>query len=424
MLDILVALTLIALLVPLVLAMALRARRRGSTLFDRQRCAGRFQVPFDHLTFASAGRVGGAGALFNVLGGSMSLAGPRPIAPREAAGLPPAARDRFLVRPGILSPFAIRRRLGIAFESEIETDIDYVYRLTTGRWLGVIARSLFGALLGGKASSEAASPAIADAGTFADAEPETSEWLDFFGVRIANLTMNDAIDKLLDEALRPGTAMVNFVNPHCLNVAYVDDAYRAVLDRSTFILPDGIGLHQGCRILGCRFNSNVNGTDLFPRLCERLAGEGASLYLLGASPGAAEASAAAMVERFPNLVIAGTRDGYFPAGESGSVVEEVNASGADVLLVAMGVPRQELWIDAHRSHLEVPLVMGVGGLFDYYSGRIPRAPEWVREVGMEWVWRLLQEPGRMWRRYLVGNFLFMYRVWKQARGVSPRTAAG
>ena len=81
----------------------------------------------------------------------------------------------------------------------------------------------------------------------------------------------------------------------------------------------------------------------------------------------------------------------------------------------MGVPRQEKWIEKHRHTLNVPLCMSVGGLFDYYSGRIPRAPQWVREIGMEWVWRLLQEPGRMWRRYLLGNFLFMFRVWKQAR---------
>ncbi len=229
--------------------------------------------------------------------------------------------------------------------------------------------------------------------------------------------MDAALDRL-DQAIDDDVArMVNFVNPHCLNVSCDHPGYREVLQRSHFILPDGIGLHQGCRLLGCRFNSNINGTDLFPRLCEMLAETGRSIYLLGAQPGAAAASAETMQKRFPRLVVAGTRDGYFETAEEDAIIQEINASGADVLLVAMGVPRQELWIDRHLPNLEVGLAMGVGGLFDYYSGRIPRAPQWVREIGMEWVWRLLQEPGRMWKRYLVGNFVFLFRVWRQARAV-------
>ncbi len=92
-----------------------------------------------------------------------------------------------------------------------------------------------------------------------------------------------------------------------------------------------------------------------------------------------------------------------------------DATGAAILLVAFGVPRQELWIDGWRGRLEPPVCLGVGGLFDFYSGRIPRAPLWMREIGLEWVWRLLQEPRRMWRRYVIGNPLFLFRVWRQAR---------
>jgi N-acetylglucosaminyldiphosphoundecaprenol N-acetyl-beta-D-mannosaminyltransferase len=150
-------------------------------------------------------------------------------------------------------------------------------------------------------------------------------------------------------------------------------------------------------------------------LCESAARAGLPIYLLGARPGIARAAADAMVQRYPELVVAGARDGYFQSDEEPGVVDAINASGARILLVAFGAPRQELWIARWRDRLEVPVAMGVGGLFDFYSGRIARAPVWMREIGLEWVYRLMQEPGRMWRRYVIGNPLFLYRVWQQAR---------
>jgi len=122
-----------------------------------------------------------------------------------------------------------------------------------------------------------------------------------------------------------------------------------------------------------------------------------------------------MVQRFPDLRIAGARDGYFTTEEEPAVVAEINDSGAAILLVAFGVPRQELWIASRRNELKTPVCLGVGGLFDFYSGRIARAPVWMREIGLEWVWRMLQEPKRMWRRYIIGNPLFLSRVWRQMR---------
>jgi N-acetylglucosaminyldiphosphoundecaprenol N-acetyl-beta-D-mannosaminyltransferase len=168
-------------------------------------------------------------------------------------------------------------------------------------------------------------------------------------------------------------------------------------------------------MLGQGLRANVNGTDLFPHLCEAAARENLPIFLLGARPGIAQAAADAMVQRYPDLKVAGARDGYFGPDEDKTVVEAINASGAQILLAAFGAPRQELWIARWREHLTVAVAMGVGGLFDFYSGRIPRAPVWMREIGLEWVYRLLQEPGRMWRRYVIGNPIFLYRVWQQAR---------
>lgn len=163
---------------------------------------------------------------------------------------------------------------------------------------------------------------------------------------------------------------------------------------------------------------NINGTDFFPRLCERAANTGLKLYLLGGLPGVAALAAQAMQKRYPKLIIAGTRDGYFDHTQESDVINSINLSGADILLVGMGAPKQELWLARHRGQLQPSVCMGVGGLFDFYSGRIPRAPVWMREIGMEWAWRIAQEPGRMWRRYIVGNPLFLYRVWLQRQRAS------
>ena len=113
------------------------------------------------------------------------------------------------------------------------------------------------------------------------------------------------------------------------------------------------------------------------------------------------------------MKIAGFHDGYFTEQQESSIIEMINHSGAAILLVGFGVPKQELWLALNREQLNPSVCMGIGGLFDYYSGRIPRAPVWMREIGLEWSWRLMQEPSRMWKRYIIGNPLFLYRVWLQ-----------
>ena len=137
--------------------------------------------------------------------------------------------------------------------------------------------------------------------------------------------------------------------------------------------------------------------------------------LLGARDGIAAAAAASMTARTPGLVVSGTHHGYIaePQAEA-RIIDTINASGAGIVLVAMGVPAQELWIARNRHRLTAPVVIGVGGLFDYYSGRIARAPLPLRKAGLEWAWRLAQEPRRLARRYLLGNVEFMARLaWQR-----------
>jgi N-acetylglucosaminyldiphosphoundecaprenol N-acetyl-beta-D-mannosaminyltransferase len=296
----------------------------------------------------------------------------------------------------------VRRRIGIAHGRESALDRDFVYRQSVKGDLGLAARSLVTGVLGGGA-----------------AQAEVPPVLNFFGIPVVNTTMAEAVDWILgacapQDGSDPACLRLAFVNPDCLNLAWGNPDYREALRQAERVLPDGIGIHIGCRMLGQGLRENVNGTDMFPLLCEAAAEAGRSLYLVGARPGIAAAAAEAMQMRYPSLRVAGVRDGYFAPEEESAVVESINSSGADLLLVAFGAPRQDLWIARHRQALKPRVAMGVGGLFDFYSGRIPRAPVWMRELGLEWLYRLMQEPGRMWRRYVIGNPLFLYRVWRQA----------
>ena len=404
--DLVLSLSGVLLLSPFLFARALLARLRTGRVFDRRPSVGRFRTPFERLSFAGEMPGRGLAVLLNVLRGDMAFAGPRPLDPEEAALLPPAAAVRFQVRPGLVSPHGLRQRTGVAYESEADLDGEFVHSETLKRDVGLLARSVPAAILGG--------------GEKREAPPEFR----LFGIRIVNTTMDEALDWVASraEAAEAKTpSLMAFVNPDCLNIAWRDAGYKAVLLGAERVLPDGIGIHLACRMLGTPLLANVNGTDMFPRLCQRIAGTGLSIYLFGARPGVAAAAAAAMKALHPELRVAGARDGYFKPEETAAVIDGINGSGASILLVAMGAPRQERWLAEHAAALAPPVRMGVGGLFDFYSGRIPRAPVWMREIGLEWVYRLLQEPGRMWRRYIIGNPLFLFRVWKESRKAGPET---
>jgi N-acetylglucosaminyldiphosphoundecaprenol N-acetyl-beta-D-mannosaminyltransferase len=396
-LDVLVSVAVLLLLSPVLVVRAVRSRRQTGAVFAGSTRVGRFQVPFRRLRFAGSGRFRDLAVWLNVLRGDLSLVGPRPLSVAEAAVVPAEDLVRFTVRPGVISTFRVRGKVGLAHERESAMDRELVYEQTLGGDLGLAARSLVSGVLGGSTPRE------------------TPPVLNLFGIPIVNTTMDEAVQWIIDRAGRDERGSLAFVNPDCLNIAWSHGGYREFLRAAERVLPDGIGIHLGCRMLGQGLRANVNGTDLFPRLCESAAREGLAVYLLGARPGIARAAADAMVQRYPELVVAGARDGYFQSDEEPGVVDAINASGARILLVAFGAPRQELWIAHWRDRLEVPVAMGVGGLFDFYSGRIARAPVWMREIGLEWVYRLMQEPGRMWRRYVIGNPLFLYRVWQQAR---------
>lgn len=232
-----------------------------------------------------------------------------------------------------------------------------------------------------------------------------------FDFNLANANLPEAVDALTSTAQNI-TAF--FVNAHCINVSYSDEEYAQALRQSDILLPDGSGVALAVALQGKRFAANLNGTDLFIPLCRAAAEKGLSIYFLGSAPGVSAGAAAAARRAVPHLNIAGTDHGYFKAVDDDRVVERINKSGADIVLVAMGVPKQEHWITKHRKSLRAHLVMGVGAQFDFHAGRVRRAPKLVSRLGCEWIWRLAMEPRRMAKRYILGNPLFVMRAIKQA----------
>lgn len=235
--------------------------------------------------------------------------------------------------------------------------------------------------------------------------------ISIFGVDIVNITMDAAISLISKLSVSKGKSKIFFVNTDCLNQAASNPQYFSALRQGDYVFGDGTGVRWASKWQKTPIVDNVNGTDMLPLLCTLCQNKDLKLFLLGGAAGVAETMKAELQKVYPRLNVVGTKDGFFNhETESLDVVREINEKSPHILLVAFGAPRQELWIDRYFSDLEVPVIIGVGGLFDFFSGRIPRAPLWVRKIGMEWIFRLIQEPRRLARRYLIGNLVFLWRM--------------
>lgn len=235
--------------------------------------------------------------------------------------------------------------------------------------------------------------------------------INIFDVPVDIMTMDDAVNWVLNRAQGERKVVAHFVNADCLNKAYCNKSYRHILQRVQRVFADGSGVSLAGKLKHKSIIDNVNGTDMFPLLCKGAQKTGVKIFLLGAGGDIAKQVKINIQRRYPAANIVGTQDGYFDVKETKNVILKINESKADILLVAMGAPLQEQWIDQYRQVIDAKVCIGVGGLFDFYSGRISRSPLWLRKLGCEWIWRLIQEPKRMWKRYLVGNFVFVARVF-------------
>jgi N-acetylglucosaminyldiphosphoundecaprenol N-acetyl-beta-D-mannosaminyltransferase len=240
------------------------------------------------------------------------------------------------------------------------------------------------------------------------------------GVGVDPLTVEELhaeIGRLVRDRKR---GLVLNANAHCLNLCYEDPALRSFLNGAEIVFCDGAGVMLAARILGRRIPARITYADWAWQLADFAAARNFSLYFLGARPGVARAAARRLKERYPDLEVAGVHHGYFDRSENEAVVEEINAAAPDILLVGLGMPLQEYWLMENRHRLDAGLALTGGAVFDYVSGRLRRGPRFLIGSGFEWLARLLVEPRRLWRRYLLGNPLFLLRVVRQRLGARGR----
>jgi N-acetylglucosaminyldiphosphoundecaprenol N-acetyl-beta-D-mannosaminyltransferase len=210
---------------------------------------------------------------------------------------------------------------------------------------------------------------------------------------------------------------VMYVNAHVLNQSREIPSLRAALERADLVYCDGYGVRLAAKALDAEIPHRMTGADWIWHLAALCEAAGQSVYLLGSEPAVAAETGQRLGRWYPRLKIAGTHHGFFDIGSphDDRVVEDINARRPDIVLVGMGTPKQELWVEHNAARLDTDVLWTVGALFDYVSGRVPRAPGWLADNGLEWIFRLAIEPQRMWRRYLLGNPVFISRVMAQAR---------
>jgi N-acetylglucosaminyldiphosphoundecaprenol N-acetyl-beta-D-mannosaminyltransferase len=238
------------------------------------------------------------------------------------------------------------------------------------------------------------------------------------GIPVARLTVAEFIERAIVAARQRRHWRICYINAANLNLAGDDSRYAAVLRAANVIYADGQAVVWASRYLGCPLPERVNAGDFFDRFCEACVRDNLTVYFLGSRPGVAQRAAQKLAERIAGLRIVGAHDGFFDLSQSDAIVAEINRLAPDVLVVGMGAPRQEFWVAEHFERLNVGVAWCVGALLEYVAGKTLRAPVWMRKVGLEWVFRLVLEPRRLWRRYLVGNWVFLWRVWRAKRGVS------
>lgn len=236
--------------------------------------------------------------------------------------------------------------------------------------------------------------------------------IELLGSQLNCLTMRETL-AVIDEIIQKRIPTQHVViNASKINLMSKDEQLRKIINACPLINADGQSVVWAGRFLGFSIPERVTGIDLFTELVKKAANEGLRLYYFGSEEKVVQEVVRLHQKQYPHLIVAGFRNGYFKKEESTEIVEEIHQSQADILFVAFSSPKKEYWIHQYKEQLNVPFMMGVGGSFDVVAGKTKRAPSWMQKVGLEWFYRLMQEPKRMFSRYVKGNTAFIVTVIK------------
>lgn len=241
--------------------------------------------------------------------------------------------------------------------------------------------------------------------------------IEAFNIKFHPLTRTEFVS-VIRENIEKGTRLVQFgVNSATVVDLGHDDIYRSVLKDIDLVNIDGMSVVWALRLFGYKITERVATPDLAHDILEMAALNGKSVYLFGAREDVISSCVINLHHQYPNLRIAGSRNGYFLPEEEQNIVEQINLVHPDILLLGMSSPHKEFFVNKNKDKLKVKYILGVGGYFDILSGCTSRAPMWMQVTGLEWLFRLMQEPKRMWKRYLIGNFVFLWIVLKELRNL-------
>lgn len=243
--------------------------------------------------------------------------------------------------------------------------------------------------------------------------------VNILGVNVDKVTKDEAVETVMSMMNDGGHHAVFTPNSEIILMAYRDTEICAQLNSADLLTADGIGVVYASKILKNPIAQRAAGYDIACGVIDRIAESGHRLYLFGGKPGVAETAKEKLTEKYPFLNIVGLRDGYFEPDETDGIVADINASGADLLFVCLGAPKQEKWICANRDRLNCSVMMGIGGSLDVFAGTVERAPEFWCNMGLEWLYRLIKEPWRAKRMLALPKFgftvLFKGKRYKKGR---------
>lgn len=243
------------------------------------------------------------------------------------------------------------------------------------------------------------------------------EKVDIHGVMIDNVTMNEALDKVLSMLKNKAPQKVFTPNSEIIMQANRDPELKNILNSAQLVVPDGAGVVLASGLLRNKLKEKVSGIDLAKRILLNTKKRPTGFFIFGGKPGIAEKASINILSDYPNAKILGFRNGYFDENEIPGIIEQINESKAEILLVGLGAPKQEKWIHQYAEELNCKILMGIGGSIDVFAGTAKLAPEFMRKSGLEWLYRLMKEPKRAKRMFDLPRFILLTlkKAFKEAR---------